>query len=95
MKGREHFRMGLGNALDRYFSVFLNLLISFQHFVIRLFVFLWRAVGFGGPSCRFYPSCSEYALLCSKKYVPPKSILKIIWRILRCNPISRGGVDLP
>ncbi|MBR2453115.1 MAG: membrane protein insertion efficiency factor YidD [Clostridia bacterium] len=47
------------------------------------------------PSCRFYPTCSEYAILAIQKYGPFKGSLKAVWRILRCNPFSKGGIDMP
>ncbi|MBQ2931839.1 MAG: membrane protein insertion efficiency factor YidD [Clostridia bacterium] len=47
------------------------------------------------PCCRFHPTCSRYAILAIKKYGPIKGSLKAIWRILRCNPFSKGGVDYP
>ena len=46
-------------------------------------------------SCRYYPSCSNYAILSVEKYGVIKGLLKAIWRILRCNPFSKGGVDYP
>ena len=46
-------------------------------------------------SCRYYPSCSNYAILSIEKYGVVKGSLKAIWRILRCNPFSKGGVDYP
>ena len=46
-------------------------------------------------SCRYYPSCSNYAILAVEKYGVIKGLLKAIWRILRCNPWSKGGVDYP
>jgi len=48
-----------------------------------------------GQNCRFYPSCSEYALLAINKYGAPKGLAKGIYRILRCNSFNKGGVDLP
>ena len=48
-----------------------------------------------GPKCRFYPSCSQYAILAIKKYGLLKGLLKAIFRILRCNPLSKGGIDYP
>ena len=45
----------------------------------------------GAPCCRFTPSCSEYALQAVEKYGVIKGGLKAIWRILKCNPFSRGG----
>ncbi len=47
------------------------------------------------PSCRFYPTCSEYAVLAVEKHGVLKGLLKTLWRVLRCNPWSKGGVDLP
>ncbi len=46
-----------------------------------------------GNRCRFYPSCSEYALQSFKKYWFFKALFKSVWRILRCNPLSKGGFD--
>ena len=49
-----------------------------------------------GARCRFYPSCSNYALHCLQHNKSiTQALLKIMWRILRCQPFSRGGVDLP
>jgi putative membrane protein insertion efficiency factor len=47
------------------------------------------------PACRFYPSCSEYAVQAIRYYGPVRGLIKATWRLLRCNPLSRGGVDLP
>lgn len=45
------------------------------------------------PSCRFYPTCSEYTLLAIRKY----GVLKGGWmgfkRLLRCQPLAKGGYD--
>jgi putative membrane protein insertion efficiency factor len=46
-------------------------------------------------SCRYYPTCSSYAVLSIEKYGAFKGSLKAIYRILRCNPFSRGGIDYP
>lgn len=45
--------------------------------------------------CRYYPTCSQYAILSLQKYGPVKGTIKAVWRILRCNPFSHGGVDYP
>jgi len=45
------------------------------------------------PSCRFYPSCSQYGLEAFRKYNIFKAIGLTIWRVLRCNPFNRGGYD--
>lgn len=43
--------------------------------------------------CRFYPSCSQYAYEAIERYGVVKGVLKGLVRILRCNPLSKGGVD--
>lgn len=48
-----------------------------------------------GGNCRFYPSCSEYAILSIEKDGVLRGVLKSAWRLLRCNPFSKGGVDYP
>ena len=46
-----------------------------------------------GDNCRFVPSCSTYAVQAIERFGPVKGIIKAIWRILRCNPFSKGGYD--
>ena len=45
------------------------------------------------PACRFTPSCSAYAEAALRKHGPVKGLLLIVWRLLRCNPVSPGGFD--
>jgi len=45
------------------------------------------------PSCRFYPSCSDYAIQALHMHGFLKGIMLTAWRILRCNPFSKGGCD--
>ncbi len=45
--------------------------------------------------CRFSPSCSQYMILAVEKHGVLRGVLKGLWRIARCNPFCRGGVDLP
>jgi len=44
------------------------------------------------PRCKYYPSCSTYALTAIKRY-GLKGVGMAVWRVLRCNPWSYGGVD--
>ncbi len=44
-------------------------------------------------SCRFYPTCSEYAIDAINRYGILKGSIKSIYRILRCNPFNKGGYD--
>lgn len=43
--------------------------------------------------CPYFPSCSQYGLEAVQKYGAIKGGLLSIWRILRCNPFSKGGYD--
>jgi putative membrane protein insertion efficiency factor len=45
------------------------------------------------PSCRFSPSCSQYALEAMERYGLFKGGALGIYRLLRCHPFSRGGFD--
>ena len=45
------------------------------------------------PCCRFYPTCSAYALEAIEKKGVIKGTALAIWRILRCNPFNKGGYD--
>ncbi|MCR1934958.1 membrane protein insertion efficiency factor YidD [Clostridium tepidum] len=45
------------------------------------------------PSCRFYPTCSQYAVEAIEKYGALKGTLMAIKRILRCHPFNKGGYD--
>ncbi|WP_313271948.1 membrane protein insertion efficiency factor YidD [Gleimia hominis] len=45
------------------------------------------------PTCRYYPSCSAYAVKALEVHGPVKGLILAVWRLLRCNPWSLGGVD--
>jgi uncharacterized protein len=47
-----------------------------------------------GERCKYYPSCSEYAAQAIKRFGILRGLILAAWRLLRCNPWSRGGVDL-
>ena len=47
----------------------------------------------GGPSCRYIPTCSAYALTAVEKYGALKGGRLAIRRLLRCHPFAKGGVD--
>ena len=44
-------------------------------------------------TCKYYPTCSQYGLEAIEKYGAFKGGLLAVWRILRCNPFSKGGYD--
>ncbi len=45
------------------------------------------------PSCRFWPTCSEYAIEAVQKYGVARGLLKAAVRVLKCNPFHPGGYD--
>lgn len=44
-------------------------------------------------TCKYYPSCSAYALEAVRSHGAVRGSGLALWRLLRCNPWSRGGVD--
>jgi uncharacterized protein len=45
------------------------------------------------PACRYIPTCSEYAVEAVERFGVVRGGLMAIWRVLRCNPFVKGGVD--
>jgi putative membrane protein insertion efficiency factor len=81
-KKAQEGQKGVGTQL-KGFAIFLIKL--WQRFISPLYP----------PSCRYYPTCSNYAIMAVEKYGVIKGTAKALWRILRCNPFSKGGVDYP
>lgn len=77
----------------------MNNLIKFVNFIPKYFFIILIVVyqngisPFLGAKCRFYPSCSQYALACLRKH----NLLKAIWysfrRLIKCHPFNAGGYD--
>lgn len=59
--------------------------LSFDHGWMRRF--------YPDGYCRFYPSCSQYGYECVDKHGVVVGGIRTVWRILRCNPFSKGGND--
>ncbi len=65
-----------------------------KKFVISILRFYKKFISPALPdSCRFYPTCSEYAATAVEKYGVLKGSIKSIYRIIRCNPFNKGGYD--
>ena len=47
----------------------------------------------GKKCCRYFPSCSQYAVTAIERYGAIKGGGMAAWRVLRCNPLSKGGYD--
>jgi len=46
-----------------------------------------------GPRCKYYPSCSNYAIGALREHGVLRGLGLAAWRLLRCNPFSDGGYD--
>ena len=78
---------GAERSGGRLASVFRSVVTS----PVRLYQ---RAISPGLPArCKYYPSCSEYAVQAVRSYGVFRGIVLAAWRLLRCNPWSHGGVD--
>ena len=53
----------------------------------------WTLGPLAAGSCKYHPSCSQYALDAYRRYGFFRGTLLAGWRLLRCNPWSHGGVD--
>jgi putative membrane protein insertion efficiency factor len=45
------------------------------------------------PACRFFPSCSDYALGALERHGVLRALGLTVWRLLRCHPLHPGGFD--
>ena len=73
-----------------------------KNIIIKLIKFYKEAIspfwangpfGFFNSSCRFYPTCSDYAIDAVYNYGARRGTLKAIGRVLRCNPFTKSGID--
>jgi len=77
-------RTVVGVSMNRkLLLVFDRLIVLYQRFVSPLFP----------PSCRFEPTCSEYARQAVQKYGLGKGLWLAFKRVIRCHPYSAGGHD--
>ena len=65
-------------------KIFIRLIVFYQKYLSALK---------GGSTCKYIPTCSQYAIEAIEKYGALKGGLLAAWRILRCNPFSKGGFD--
>jgi uncharacterized protein len=65
-----------------------------KYLLIGVFL-LWRTVvsPLYGPTCKYYPSCSAYGLEAVRRHGAVRGSGLTVWRLVRCNPWSDGGVD--
>lgn len=65
-----------------------------KHILIKLVKVYQKVPGRFHNNCKFIPSCSNYAIEAITEYGSIKGSFLAIKRILRCNPLSHGGIDL-
>jgi len=46
-----------------------------------------------GQRCKYYPTCSAYAIDAIRVHGAARGLMLASWRVLRCNPFSDGGID--
>lgn len=80
------------NTLKYYPRFFILKLIKIYQKTLSLDHGIFKNM-FPGGYCRFTPTCSEYGYDAIKKYGIIKGGMKAGWRVLRCNPFSKGGHD--
>ena len=86
------------NLKIRLFQLFKVLFNFFKTIVGGIFIFIVRSYQLiisplKPPSCRYTPTCSEYAIEAFKKYGPLKGLMLAGSRILRCHPWGGHGYD--
>jgi putative membrane protein insertion efficiency factor len=73
----------MGKIREAIQKTLIGILVFYQRFISPL----------KPPSCRFYPTCSEYAVQAIKKYGILKGTGKAIIRVSKCHPYHPGGYD--
>jgi putative membrane protein insertion efficiency factor len=61
--------------------------------IAAVYAYRWLVSPLHPGTCKFHPSCSQYAIDALRKYGLVRGSLKAAGRILRCHPWSHGGVD--
>ncbi|MDF2379172.1 MAG: membrane protein insertion efficiency factor YidD [Candidatus Gracilibacteria bacterium] len=72
------------------FTFFIRL---YQLFIAEPLV--WFSKLLFGTRCKYTPSCSEYGKLAIEKHGVWKGGVMTAWRLMRCAPWGKGGVDIP
>ena len=68
-----------------------RILLALLDFYRRWLSPMVHSLGAGG--CKYLPTCSEYASVAIATHGPLKGGALAVWRLLRCHPFARGGLD--
>lgn len=65
-----------------------------KHILLFFIRFYQKAISpYKKPCCKYYPTCSNYAIEAIERFGALKGFFLALYRVLRCNPFSRGGYD--
>lgn len=65
-----------------------------KSFLIYIIKFYQTNISSNTPAmCKYYPTCSNYAIEAIEKHGTLKGFLLAVFRVLRCNPFAKGGYD--
>ena len=81
--------MDKGKKIFKKIGKFINLILIGMVRIYRKYISPMKRM----PSCRYIPTCSQYAIEALQKYGPLKGSYLAIRRILRCNHFHKGGYD--
>lgn len=93
--------------MKRFLNVLSTFLQKFPNNLAIIGIMLYRVIlspsvgifrfipGYPKPSCVFYPTCSEYGVMCFKQYSFIQALKKTLHRISRCHPSTDPSVDMP
>ena len=73
----------MGKIIKTFKKVIIGIIRLYQKYISKLF----------GTKCRFYPTCSNYAIEAIDKYGIIKGIVLAVKRVVKCHPLNVGGVD--
>jgi putative membrane protein insertion efficiency factor len=95
-KNAAHFpRDGFVASLRSRESKLIKAILLLPRFlgIALVYAYRWTFGLLSSGSCKYHPSCSQYALDALRRYGLVRGSILAGWRLLRCNPWSRGGVD--
>ncbi|HPJ82670.1 MAG: membrane protein insertion efficiency factor YidD [Bacteroidales bacterium] len=92
---KSNLSPGWKQKCSLYSGILLNCLKKVLTFPLILLVKCYQLCisPFTPPSCRFTPTCSQYALEALRRHGPVKGLCLAVWRFLRCNPWGGSGYD--
>jgi putative membrane protein insertion efficiency factor len=61
--------------------------------IAGVYAYRYTLGAFFPATCKYHPSCSQYAVDAFRHYGVARGAVLTVWRLLRCNPWSHGGVD--